>query len=117
MSSKDGVDWESEIVRLTQSIRSNLLFVSYYLTAYEILKTTVINIPKNFFVNSFLSDKPDMQDMVASQLEQYKEEIGVDYSTPDQEKLLPTFNWLKKLEAIDDDDIEKMVTINKLRAS
>jgi len=114
MSSTDGVDWESEIVPLTLRIRSNLLFASYYLTAYEILKTTVINVPKNFLVNRFLSSKQDAQGMMASQLKRYKDEIGIDYSTPDHEKLLPTFNWFKKLEAIDDEDIEKVVTLNKL---
>ena len=114
MSSTDNIDWESEVVRLTQSIRSNLLFASYYLTAYEVLITTVTSIPSNFFVNRYLHSKERMQDSLTSQMKRYKDEIGIDYSSTDQEKLLPTFRWFQKLEAIDEQDIEKMETISKL---
>jgi hypothetical protein len=87
-----------------ESLRGNLIAASIFLTAYELLRTSVIDRIRDFFTYEF-----NEHEGVAS--EDYKDKI----LSLDKSPLRASLLWLKKMTAIDDTDIELVDKIRKHR--
>lgn len=117
-----------------EMMRINLLLSSLYLSAYEILKATVIEGVKNVLV---CLPKPDVKAILSLEallpadafhatydanissydklIEQYKKEVGIPLEARDRKGLIPSCNWLKKEGILTDQDIENVRLIREHR--
>ena len=103
MQSKKDIKREAEEILNKDGIRLRLMFTSLYLTAYEILKDAIIEPIKDFFV--FDESNADM-------VSAYESELKISLKKRGETGLIPSCEWLKKMEVYDDADID---TIKQLR--
>ena len=95
-----------------EAIRLNLLLASLYISSFELLKSSIIDIPKNFFVPD---PDTDNQAWLERQTDHYRDEIGVDYSGPDGYKLIPSCRWFQNMGAIENAEVEEIRRIRDHR--
>jgi len=112
-------------------IRINLLLTSLYLTAFEILKNSIIEGTRDFFIEerqmadeevqkwkNALNDE-DFQDIVGGaqrryikEADKYIEEIGIKPTERDRRGLIPSSQWLQKMGVLEEGEIQ---AIRKIR--
>ena len=97
----DDVQSEWERFLDPKELRPNLILASLYIAAFEILKNSIIERIRDFFIVGY-----DGQDWVISS--DYKEQV----SRKDKSLTYASLKWLKEVNAIDDGDI---VTFNKVK--
>ena len=85
-------------------LRSNLTVASLYITAFEILKASIIDKIKDFYAIGF-----DQNDYVIN--EKYEIEVLSKNKSP----LYASLSWLKEMSAIDDSDLEIFESIKNKR--
>jgi hypothetical protein len=85
-------------------LRTNLIVASLFITAFDMLKDSVIERAKEFFIHGFNKDGWIISD-------RYKTEVLALNKSP----LYASLEWLKNFEAIDDSDIEKFDEIKSCR--
>jgi len=85
-------------------LRNNLILASLYLSAYELLKTTIIDNILNFFSTDYINGKP-----VKSR--QYQDEI----IRVDKDLLRASCLWLVKVDVISQDEMEEIQAIRRHR--
>ncbi|MEA5451279.1 hypothetical protein VB780_22045 [Leptolyngbya sp. CCNP1308] len=87
-----------------ESLRGNLIAASIFLTAYELLRTSIIDRIRNFFTYEF---------------NEHRGVISEDYKCKvlslDKSLLRASLLWLKEMSAIDDTDIELVDEMRKHR--
>ena len=86
------------------TIKSNLMLSSLYLTAYELLKSAIIENISNFFIFEYRDGK-------AIRDKQYKDEV----TQVHKDILYASCLWLKRNEVITDVDIQEIEDIRKHR--
>jgi len=88
-----------------QAVKNNLVFSSLYLSAYELLKSSIIERIESFFATDYNKEgKPILTS-------QYKKEVlGLH-----KYKLAASSLWLEKMEVITEDDVRKIDEIRKHR--
>lgn len=80
-----------------QTFYRNFILSSLYITSYDLLKNSIISQIELFYTNSWDSNGPHVG-------EEYKKEVlGLDLK---KNKLNASVKWLKKHNAIDDNDIK-----------
>jgi hypothetical protein len=87
-----------------ESLRTNLILASIYITAFEILKNSIIENLRDFYITGF--DENGWIIMPA-----YKEEVLL----KDKNLTFASLKWLKESQAIDEDDIEKFSKVKECR--
>lgn len=85
-------------------LRANLIVASLYITAFEMLKESIIGRIKDFFTDGFNENGWIIN-------ERYRSEVLCLNSSPLYSSLL----WLKNMDAITDDDIENFNEIKNCR--
>lgn len=99
-----------------ERIRSKLLLASLYLTAFEMLRNSIVERIKNFFV--FYPGKGENAEQIrTSMLNEYKQEVGAKYSDRDNFKLIPSCKWLQKNGVLSEEDIDEIKKIRDHRNS
>lgn len=101
-SEKVAQSWEKLLD--PQQLRSNLLLASLYLSAYEILKESLIDRIRSFFTLSLEENsKPVLDD-------QYREVKQLHKSI-----LLASCSWLEQNDALSKDDVDEITAIRQHR--
>jgi len=85
-------------------LRTNLIVASLFITAFEMLKDSIIERAKEFFINGFNEDGWIVD-------EKYKTEVLALNKSP----LYASLEWLKNLKAINEKDIKKFDEIKSCR--
>ncbi len=115
-------------------MRINLLLVSLYLSAYEILKATIIEGVKNLIVYLPQPDEKAILDMknelsanefqsvydanilsYKKLIEDYEREVGVKFKQRDHFGLIPSCKWLAKEGVLLNHDIENVKKVKNHR--
>lgn len=103
-----------------ERLRMNLLLTSLYLTAFEVLTNTIIQRTDDFFVsitNDFPHSPKEHQQLRARMTNEYKQEVGVKFSTPANHKLVPSCQWLQINGVLNAEDIDEIKEIRNHRNS
>lgn len=106
-----------------ERLRLNLLLTSLYLTAFEVLINSIIQRTDDFFVpltNDFLGPshlKKEHQQSRARMTNEYKQEVGVKFSTRANYKLIPSCQWLQKNGVLSTKEIDEIKEIRDHRHS
>lgn len=87
-----------------ETLKGNLIAISLFITSFEMFKDRVIEKPESFFTNGFKKDALIVD-------EEYKTEV----LALSKSKLYASLLWFKKMEAIDQSDIENFDSIRKHR--
>lgn len=87
-----------------ETLKSNLIISSIYITAFELLKDTIEYYPKVFFSEGYNS-----QGMKLGQ--SYKEEV----SSLNKSSVYASLEWFKNMEAITEGDIKVFTEIKNIR--
>lgn len=85
--------WEKFLHPVT--LKSNLIAISLFITAFEMFKDRVVEKPESFFCNGFNGSGPIVDD-------EYKSEV----LALSKSKLYASLLWLKNMEAIEQKDID-----------
>jgi hypothetical protein len=85
-------------------LRPNLILASIYIAAFEVLKNSIIERIRNFYISRF-----DGKEWIVSP--EYKEHV----LSKDKSPTYASLKWLKESEAITDDDIKKFGEIKEYR--
>lgn len=89
-----------------KELRPNLILASLYIAAFEVLKNTIIERIRDFYITGFDGKdwiiSPDYQDQVLSK---------------DRSATHASLKWLKESQAISDEDIEKFNQVKECRNS
>ncbi len=87
-------------------LKANLSFAALFLTAFELLKLSVIGAVENVLA-WFPED--------AKQIERYEAELGIRFDQRDERGLLPSANWLFRIDVLTQDEIEVIKAIRNHR--
>lgn len=87
-----------------ETLRSNLLSISLFITTYEMFKARVIDKPKQFFWDGFDENGPTTS-----------KKYDIDVLSRNKNKLYASLLWLKDMEALDQNDIDTFDSIRKHR--
>ncbi|MGB3478134.1 MAG: hypothetical protein WBB67_03125, partial [bacterium] len=85
-------------------LRSNLIVASIYITAFEMLKDSIIDRIKNFFTHGF-----NENGWIVSN--EYKKNV----LSKDKSQLYASLLWLHEMSAINESDLEQFEAIKKRR--
>jgi hypothetical protein len=85
-------------------LRPNLILASLYIAAFEVLKNSIIERLRNFYISGF-----DENGWII--LPEYKDEV----LSKDKSLTYASLKWLKTSEAINGDDVEKFNKIKECR--
>jgi len=85
-------------------LRTNLIVASLYITAFEMLKDSIIDRIREFFSSRFDQNGPLID-------EEYKTEV----LSRDRSPLYASLLWLRDMHAVDEQDIELFKKIRKCR--
>jgi hypothetical protein len=85
-------------------LRPNLILASIYIAAFEVLKNSIIERIRDFYVSGF-----DENGWIV--LPEYKDTV----LSKDKSPTYASLKWLKESEAINDDDIQKFNKIKEYR--
>ncbi len=85
-------------------LKANLSFAALFLTAFELLKLSVIGAVENVLA-WFPED--------AKQIERYEAELGIRFDQRDERGLLPSANWLFRIDVLTQDEIEVIKAIDE----
>ncbi|HIC91180.1 MAG TPA: hypothetical protein EYP21_03780 [Syntrophaceae bacterium] len=96
------VSWERFLN--PEILRTNLIVVSLFITAFELLKDSIIGRIRDFFTNGFDENEWIIDD-------KYKTEVLSKNKSP----LYASLAWLKDMNVITDNDIKKFNKIKKCR--
>lgn len=88
----------------SRTLKSNLISISLFLTAFEMFKERVVGLPKTFFMDINKSDEYAIN-------EQYKKDV----LSKNNSRVYASLLWLKELGAIDQADIKNFDKIRKHR--
>lgn len=102
MKNKTNHSWERFLN--PESLRANLIVGSLFITAFEMLKDSMIDHIKSFFSTGF-----NQSGLIIG--EKYKTEVLSLNRSP----LYASMEWLKKMSVIDDNDIKEFEKIKKCR--
>ena len=102
MSQDSKISWERFLN--PEILRANLIVASLYITAFEMLKDSIIGRTRDFFSSGFDQNGPIID-------EEYKREVLSRNRSPLYASLL----WLKDMNGIDDQDIELFNRIKECR--
>jgi hypothetical protein len=102
MDDKTKQSWERFLN--PESLRANLVAGSLYIAAFEMLKSSIIERIRDFFSTGFNQSGPIIS-------EKYKTSVLILNKSP----LYASLEWLKNMEAINNDDIEEFENIKKCR--
>jgi len=97
--------WDSwERFLKPENLKNNMIILSFFVTSYEILKDSIIERIRSFYTNGF-----DEEGRI----------IGNKYCTEvmslNRSPLYASLEWLKKMEAIDENDIKQFNEIKDCR--
>ena len=101
---KDDLQLSWERFLNPEILRTNLIVASLYLTAFEILKENISERVKDFYSLGFSQDGPII-----------KEENETEVLTRNRSPLYASLSWLKDMDTIDKNDIEKFDKIKACR--
>lgn len=87
-----------------ETLKGNLIAISLFITSFEMFKDRVIEKPETFFTNGFKEDGLIID-------EEYKTEV----LSLSKSKLYASLLWFKKMEAIDQSDIDTFDLIRQHR--
>ena len=87
-----------------ETLRTNLISISLFITAFEMFKAQVIKKPETFFCNGFDENRLTISKDYAS-----------DVLSKNKSKLYASLLWLKEMDAIDQSDIDVFDSIRKHR--
>lgn len=96
------VSWERFLN--PEILRTNLIVASLFITAFEMLKESIIGRIRDFFTNGFDENGWIIDD-------KYKTEV----LSKNKSQLYASLAWLKDMNAIDDNDIEKFNRVKDCR--
>ena len=88
----------------SRTLKSNLISISLFLTAFEMFKERVVGLPKTFFMDINKSDGYTIN-------EQYKKDV----LSKNNSRVYASLLWLKELGAIDQADIDNFDEIREHR--
>jgi len=94
MSDENQAKWERFLD--PEVLRPNLILASIFIAAFEILKNSIMERLRDFYVSGF-----DENGLII--IPEYKTEV----LSKDKSPTYASLKWLKESEAINDDDIEK----------
>ena len=103
MDDKVRVSWERFLH--PETLRTNLIVASIYITAFEMLKDSIIDRIKDFYSSGYDMEKGLIID------DKYKTEV----LKRDKSPLYASLYWLKENNVIDDKDIEQFNKIKECR--
>jgi hypothetical protein len=113
-----------------ERVKINLLLSSLYLSAFEILKISIIEGTKDVFVYAQeITDEQvqelkttlgedtvlRMQEQFVSQVEEYEKEVGTKFDTRDQQGLILSCRWLQRMSALDENEVDEIKQIRDHR--
>jgi len=87
-----------------ETLRTNLISISLFITAFEIFKARVIEKPETFFCNGYDENGPIISSKYTS-----------DVLSKNKSKLYASLLWLKEMDAIEQSDIDLFDSIRKHR--
>jgi hypothetical protein len=110
-------------------VTSNHVMASLYLTAFELIRASIIQGVKNFLVFNSPPPKdllkncnPDMkefyQHMITgykNELDFFRSEVGEDFNADESHLYKPCCEWLEKRKAIDSSDLSDLISIRDHR--
>lgn len=99
-----------------ERIRLNLVLASLYLTAFEVLRNSIVEHIKDFFV-IYPGTGDNAERIRGRMLNQYEQEVGVNFSSPDNYKLIPSCRWLQKNGVLSQEEIDEIKEIRDHRNS
>ena len=102
MDENIGLSWQRFLN--PEILRTNLIVASLFITAFEMLKDSIIERTRDFFVDGF-----DENGLIMS--DNYKIKVLSLNKSPLYASLL----WLKEMDVINDEDIEQFTTIKNCR--
>src|SRR5215207_2514976 len=94
MSDENQANWERFLD--PEVLRPNLILASVYIAAFEVLKNSILERIREFYITGF-----DENGWII--MPEYK----TDVLSKDKSPTYASLKWLKESEAIGDDDIEK----------
>ncbi len=115
---------------VADNMRLNLMLSSLYLTAFEMLKSVIVQGTKDYFV--FVNEVTEadlqelqktMQDRLAErfresylkEVDEYEKEIGIRLKEQESYGLIPSCNWLKTRGVLANEDVEEIKSIRAHR--
>lgn len=121
------IDFEK--ISTPKIVTFNLMMASLYLTAFELIRASIIQGVKDFLVinspppNDLLKDcNPNMKefyqrliDGYKNELDSFRNEVGVDFNADESHLYKPCCEWLAKREAIDSSDLRDLLSIRDHR--
>ncbi len=102
MDEKIKASWER--VLHPETLKTNIITASIFSMAFEMLKSSIIEKIEGFYINGF-----DENGMIISP--EYKEEV----LSLNRSQLYASLKWLKDMDAINDEDLEKFEYIKRCR--
>ena len=96
-----------------ERIRLNLILASLYLTAFEVLRNSIIGHIKDFFVILLIGENAEQ--IRARMLDQYKQEVGESFDAKENYQLIPSCKWLQKNGVLSEGEIEEIKEIREYR--
>lgn len=114
----------------SENIRITLLYASLYLSAFELLRSSLIEDTKSFFV---ILDRQDIDTMksidgvleletvnklkgeIRNQIAEYEQAVQIKYNAPEQHALVPSCNWLQSMGALSENDVADIKKIRDQR--
>lgn len=99
-------DSQAKLMRIfdPEEVKPNLILASIYIATFEILKNSIIDNIKNFYITGFDVDKYIVDSSY------YEKVLSKDRSTT-----YASLKWLKESGVIDDEDIEKFNEAKQVR--
>ncbi|MHB1421530.1 MAG: hypothetical protein ACYCX4_18455 [Bacillota bacterium] len=95
-------NWESFLN--PDILRKNLITASIYLTAYEVLRDSIVNRIKDFYTDHYHPNKDEVDPKYISEV-----------TSKNKDKTYASLSWLRQREAIDETDIDKFDKIKARR--
>ena len=130
MADRDEFQLDPQKLLDPRRVRLNLMLASLYLTAFETLKLAVIEEPYKFlvialeitdesyawYVRELGQDKADrIRDQYQAKVQEYEKELGISADKRHQIGLIPSCQWLERMEALDPNDTEDVRRIRDHR--
>lgn len=112
-SEKEAFDFMDRILD-PERLRINLLLVSLYLTAFEVLANSIVQRIEDFFIPSYLKEYDDTQQLQARK-DDYEREVGKKFSVSPNYKFEPSCRWLRKNGVLSDDEVIEIIEIRNHR--
>jgi hypothetical protein len=121
------IDFEK--ISTPKIVTFNLMLASLYLTAFELIRASIIQGVKEFLVINSPPPKDllkecnpntkefyqHMVDGYKNELDSFRREVGIDFNADESHLYKPCCEWLAKREAIDSNDLINLLSIRDHR--